>query len=227
MAIVIFGFDVVGIPEVVQEELPPGSAPVVNLFKIIAPSGGFNIDGVTQSLGDSTGPPIPDHEVLLTLSPAQLEPGQGANLRVEVRLNDEPAPGQFTVTLSSSDQQVAPVPTTVITDQQGVVLMEVIALNVGATTISATTTINNLVYGSNQVTLIVAVIDTAENYDATGYGVIRASLESSLSRGIFPNPQRLSHEEQDRKHPGDTGLSRIAFFANAELVFMPGFLQQR
>lgn len=224
MAITTFTFQVVGF---IEPPLPPPPAPVINIFRRDTSSGGYNLDGITQSLGEPPGPPVPEYEVLLTLSPAQREPGQGSSLRVEIRLNDQRVNGQFTISLSSSDQQVAPVPTSVITDQQGVVLMEVIALGVGSTTITATVTIDSVVYSSNQVTLLVITQEIAENYDATGYGVIRASTENTLSRGLFPNPQRLSHEEQHRKYGDDTGLRLVAYFANAELVFMPAFLMQK
>jgi hypothetical protein len=234
MAIHTFSFEVVGIPASTPPPGPvpapapaPTSAPVINLFRSLSPSGGYNLDGVTQSIGEPPGPPIPDYEVVLTLGPLQREPGQASTLHVEVRLNDLRATGQFTIVLTSTDQQVAPLPSSILTDSQGVAVMEVLAVGVGSTTISATVTINSVVYTSNQATLIVITQQTRENYDATGYGVIRASLESTLSRGLFPNPQRLSHEEQDRKYPGDTGLRRAAYFANAELVFMPAFLQQK
>ena len=225
MAIISFGFDVVGVPEGGPAS---GPAPVINIFRTVSGAGGYNLDGVTQSLGEPPGPPVPEYEILLTLSPTQREPGQGATLRIEIRLNDQPVDEQFTITLLSSDQQVAPVPNSVITDSRGIVLMEVLAFGIGSATISATSVIDGITYASNEVGLIVISGDVSENYDATGCGTIHLSLESTLSRGIYPQPERLSHEEQVRKYNGiDTGLSRVAQFANMELIFFPAFLQQK
>jgi hypothetical protein len=222
VALVSYTFEVLGTPTAGSTPV----APIINLFRRDAPLGGYNLDGVTQSMGEPPGPPLPEYSLRLSLTPTQREPGQASGLRIEVLLNNERALDNFLIQLVSSNQTVAPLPTSVMTDASGMVLMEVIAMGVGATTITATMTVGDGTYASNPVSMIVINEEARENYDMTGYGTVVISLESSLSRGIYPRPQRLSNEEQRNKYPDDTGLTRVAYYANMDFVFLPTFLQK-
>lgn len=218
---VSFSFQVRGTPDITAE-----APKVINLFSRDNSGGGYNLDGVTTSLGDAAGPPVANYKIILTLAPTQREPGQSSTMRIEVRLSDQRTNQQFTIALLSSNQTVAPLPSSVITDLQGVVVMEVVAASVGAATISASAIIDGVTYGSQQVSFIVITQEAGQNYDATGGGVVVLSLENSLSRGLFALPERLAHEEQILKYPDDTGLRRVAQYETMEVIFIPSFLQK-
>ncbi len=85
--------------------------------------------------------------------------------------------------------------------------------------------VDGTTYNSNVVTLIVATVEPPEDYGATGYGRVVLSVENPLASAMIPRVQRLSDQEQRRKHPTDTGLSRVGSYENLEVTFLPPFLQ--
>ena len=86
-------------------------------------------------------------------------------------------------------------------------------------------TIDGTVYEADDIEVEVTEPDAAENYDATGYGRVVMTIESPIANAMTPRIERLSHAEQSRLYPGDTGLSRLAKYENATIVFVPKELQ--
>src|SRR5690606_6567512 len=104
------------------------------------------------------------------------------------------------------------IPTSVTTVGNGTASFQIVGVSLGSATLSASMVIDGATYNSNQVTFSVITLDAPEDYNATGYGRVILSVENQLAAAMIPRVQRLSHQEQIRKHPTDTGLSRAATY---------------
>ncbi len=182
----------------------------------------INLDG---RYGPFTTDPQQDTYTLsVSLFPAQLEIGQATQVAIQARVNGLPVVGQ-TIQIETSDANVGLVPTEVYTGAEGLVVFQVIALALGAATITASMVVDGVTYPSNGAVFTVTTLDAPEDYDATGYGQVILSIESPLANALQARVQRLSNQEQIRKYPTDTGLHRLSSYENLEVTFLPPFLQ--
>lgn len=193
---------------------------MVNVFDRLK-NGRVNLDGRDTTL-DTGEPGGSSYTLTLTLAPLTVQIGQAATLTIRARKDGQPIPNQV-VSLSGTNSAVGVVPSSVTTN--GDYLLQIIALSLGTSTISASMVVDGTTYNSNTVGFVVATVEPPENYDATGYGQVVLSVESPLANAMIPRVQRLSDQEQKRKHPTDTGLSRLSSYENLEVTFLPPFLQ--
>lgn len=193
----------------------------MNLFDRLK-GGRINLDGRDSTL-DTGDPGESQYALTLQLAPAQVQIGQAATVVVRVR-KDATGFSQL-VTLSGTDDSVGATPASVMTNASGDYIFQVIGATLGTTTISASMVVDGQTYNSNSVTFIVATMEPPIDYGATGYGRVILSVENPLAAAMIPRVQRLSDQEQRRKHPTDTGLSRVASYENLEIEFLPTFLQ--
>jgi hypothetical protein len=180
------------------------------------------LSGSSINLGDrvTTGTPTVVYTLTLTISPVSLQPSQVATVTVRSFQDGAALAGQF-VSLTSSDTAVGTVPTTVTTSTGGAASFQIVAETIGTTTISASMVVDGDTYAAIPIVLTVSDQAGPEDYDATGHGRVTLVIESALANAMVPRIQRLSHQEQTRKYPGDTGLSRLTMYETKEIVFVP------
>ena len=193
-----------------------------NLFDRLNPDGSVSLDGRTESLGGGTD--VGGYSLTLTIAPAEFEIGKAAVVTVLARLNGIPIVDQV-IDLASDNGSVIAVASTVTTYTDGNSVFSIVGATVGSATISASMTIDGEVYNAASIEVTITTPDAPENYDATGYGRVSMTIESPIANAIVPMVERLSHAEQSRLYPGDTGLSRLAKYENATIVFVPKELQ--
>lgn len=168
------------------------------------------------------------YTLVIEVAPSRLNiTGLGA-LVARARLNGAPVVG-VEVALSSSDPAVVPLPASILTSTDGNALTNFTALALGSATLSAS--ISPIVDGepilveADDVVVVVADGQADDNYDATGYGSIRITLESPLANALYPQVVRLSDADQQRLFPGDTGLKRVARYESLQVTFMPAWMR--
>jgi len=193
-----------------------------NLFDRLNPDGSVSLDGRTESLGGGTD--VGGYSLTLTIAPAEFEIGKAAVVTVLARLNGIPIVDQV-IDLASDNGSVIAVASTVTTYTDGNSVFSIVGATVGSATISASMTIDGEVYNAASIEVTITTPDAPENYDATGYGRVSMTIESPIANAMVPMVERLSHAEQSRLYPGDTGLSRLAKYENATIVFVPKELQ--
>lgn len=193
-----------------------------NLFDRLNPDGSVSLDGRTESLGGGTD--VGGYSLTLTIAPAEFEIGKAAVVTVLARLNGIPIVDQV-IDLASDNGSVIAVASTVTTYTDGNSVFSIVGATVGSATISASMTIDGEVYNAASIEVTITTPDAPENYDATGYGRVSITIESPIANAMVPRVERLSHAEQSRLYPGDTGLSRLAKYENATIVFVPKELQ--
>lgn len=193
-------------------------APVVNIFERYT-GDAYNLDGRHETVAGTD-----TYALSITLAPAQIQVGAAALVTITARKNGQALAGQ-SVSVSSNAPSVTDVPSSVTTNESGVAVFEVIAFAIGAAQITASMVVDGNTVPSNAVFLAVVTVDAPEDYDATGYGQIVLSVEGPLAHAMQARVQRLSHQEQIRKFPTDTGLSRLSSYENTEVTFLPNFLQ--
>jgi len=193
-----------------------------NLFDRLNPDGSVSLDGRTESLGGGTD--VGGYSLTLTIAPAEFEIGKAAVVTVLARLNGIPIVDQV-IDLASDNGSVIAVASTVTTYTDGNSVFSIVGATVGSATISASMTIDGEVYNAASIEVTITTPDAPENYDATGYGRVSMTIESPIANAMVPRVERLSHAEQSRLYPGDTGLSRLAKYENATIVFVPKELQ--
>ena len=193
-----------------------------NLFDRLNPDGSVSLDGRTESLGGGTD--VGGYSLTLTIAPAEFEIGKAAVVTVLARLNGIPIVDQV-IDLASDNGSVIAVASTVTTYTDGNSVFSIVGATVGSATISASMMIDGEVYNAASIEVTITTPDAPENYDATGYGRVSMTIESPIANAMVPMVERLSHAEQSRLYPGDTGLSRLAKYENATIVFVPKELQ--
>jgi len=193
-----------------------------NLFDRLNPDGSVSLDGRTESLGGGTD--VGGYSLTLTIAPAEFEIGKAAVVTVLARLNGIPIVDQV-IDLASDNGSVIAVASTVTTYTDGNSVFSIVGATVGSATISASMTIDGETYNATSIEVTITTPDAPENYDATGYGRVSMTIESPIANAMVPRVERLSHAEQSRLYPGDTGLSRLAKYENATIVFVPKELQ--
>lgn len=185
------------------------------------------LDGNGLELTDENGEPIyvlSEYQLVLAITPLLAEPGGAVLVQILVTHEGEGYGGQV-VTLYTSDPGVGDIPATVTTAADGRAVFSIIGIMIGTATIAASMVAGGAVHTSNTVAFAIAQIEEPEDYDATGYGSVVLVIESALANALTPKVQRLSHQEQERNFPGDTGLRRLSFYETAEIVFLPKVLQ--
>ena len=195
---------------------------MTNVFVRHNADGSINLDGRTVSLGGGTD--VAGYSLTLTIAPAQFELGKAAVVTVRARRDGLPIVGQ-PVDLASDNGSIIAVAASVTTYTDGNSVFSIVAANLGSATISASMTIDGEVYNAASIEVTITTPDAPENYDATGYGRVSMTIESPIANAMVPMVERLSHAEQSRLYPGDTGLSRLAKYENATIVFVPKELQ--
>lgn len=179
----------------------------------------FNID--VRNSGEAIGSPF---KLVASVEPARIRVGEQAIVMFVATQNDVPL-HDVTVNITNSNPSVGVTPGFAVT-QSGSASFAFIALDEGTTNISGTMTVGSgVVYGSNVVTINTNEIEQSENYSATGYGRIVFNIEPFLAQGLYPRIERLSHEDQYTRFLNDSGLQWASYFANAEVEFIPAFLQ--
>lgn len=193
-----------------------------NLFDRLNPDGSVSLDGRTESLGGGTD--VAGYALTLAIAPVEFELGKSAVVTVRARQDGVPIVDQV-IDLASDNGSVIAVASTVTTYTDGNSVFSIVGATVGSATISASMTIDGTVYNATSIEVTVTTPDAPENYDATGYGRVSMTIESPIANAMVPRVERLSHAEQSRLYPGDTGLSRLAKYENATIVFVPKELQ--
>lgn len=193
-----------------------------NLFDRLNPDGSVSLDGRTESLGGGTD--VAGYALTLAIAPVEFELGKSAVVTVRARQDGVPIVDQV-IDLASDNGSVIAVASTVTTYTDGNSVFSIVGATVGSATISASMTIDGTVYNAASIEVTVTTPDAPENYDATGYGRVSITIESPIANAMVPRVERLSHAEQSRLYPGDTGLSRLAKYENATIVFVPKELQ--
>lgn len=193
-----------------------------NIFDRYNPDGSVNLDGRTEPLGGGTD--VAGYSLTMTIAPAQFELGRSAVVTVRARQDGVPIPDQV-VDLASDNGSIVAVASTVTTATDGNSVFSIVGAALGSATISASMTIAGTTYDAVDIEVTVTAPDAPENYDATGYGRVSMTIESPIANAMTPQVDRLSHAEQSRLYPGDTGLSRLAKYENATIVFVPKGLQ--
>lgn len=192
--------------------LPSGD---INLFDRLAGQE-INLDGRFGPY--DSGAPVGDGFTLtLAMAPLKIEPNRAATVTVEGLQRGAPLAGQV-VSMTSSNPAVGLVPATVTTSTNGKAVFQIIGLALGSTIISA-----SFLGGISATpqTLTVAEQAAPLDYNASGYGRVTLVIESPLANALTARVQRLSHQEQIRKYPDDTGLRRLSHYETAEIVFLP------
>lgn len=184
-------------------------------------NGAINLDGRDGTLdGGGQQPGEDSYSLTLSIAPAQVQPGAAATVTVQARRNGQPVVGQ-SVSIFGSDSSVGPVPASVSTSTAGNAIFQIVGGDLGSTTISASMEIDGITYSSTPVVLSVSEQAAPDDFSATGLGQVTLVIESSLANAMAPRIQRLSHQEQTRKFPNDTGLKRLTMYETKELVFVP------
>lgn len=193
-----------------------------NLFNRVNGDGSINLDGRTDPLDG--GPTAAGYSLTLSIAPVQFELGRSAVVTVRARRDGLPIADQV-VSLSSDNGSVIAVPATVTTYTDGNSVFSIVGAALGSASIGASMTIGGTVYPATAIEVTIASPDAPEDYDATGFGRVSMTIESPIANAMAPNVVRLSHAEQQRLYPGDTGLSRLAKYENVTIVFVPKELQ--
>lgn len=191
----------------------------INVFDRLK-DGAINVDGRDGSLDSGAD----GYSIVLTIAPATVEPGALFDVTVRARKNGDPIADQ-TIGINTTSSTPGDPPASVQTDAAGDARFAIIADAVGTATLTATMVIDGVTYTSNSVQITVSSITPPVDADATGHGRVLLNIENPLAGALLPKPQRLSDQEQRRKHPGDTGLSRVGSYENLKVTFIPSFLQ--
>lgn len=153
-------------------------------------------------------------EVLLQVSPTQIGSNDQAALKVTVLRNNVPV-SSATVTFTNSNPSVALVPSSLVTNASGVIVLSLIGLDEGSTTITATYDGTS----SNSSTLTVSEAEAPVEYEAQGAGVITVEGESPLSWMLSPRVVRMTDADHQSLFPGDTIYALVPQMAEREITF--------
>ena len=178
---------------------------------------GTQINIETRQQDASVGLP---YQLVMTLSPGTIEVDGQTIVRFRATLNGVPIEGFTNIHVENTNPTVAVAPD-VFALLNGVGQFAMIGLAEGTTSVSASMVISGITYASNSATITVDDRDLTENYAATGYGKIVADIEPAIAAALVPRVERLSHEEQQIKYPGDDGLKWATHFSTATVTFVP------
>lgn len=214
----------------------------INIFPRYNPDGTLNIEGrlppaptpapgpapgPSPSPGPSPGPaPVSTYTLSMLMNPQQVQVSQATTVTLKAQYNGLPLTDQ-TISVTSTNQAIGLVPSSIVTNSAGEALFSIIGLNVGTATISASMLVPGATVSANSVVLTVTDFEAPENYAATGLGRVTFSVESAMVTALYPKLQRLSDSDQQRRSPGDDGLKWAYYFAGATITFIPKELLQK
>lgn len=195
----------------------------INIRERLNPDGTINLDGRSDSSG-GPGEGEDSYELRLQIAPLQVQPYAQATVTIRASKNGQPLAGQE-VTLDSDAPSVADVPASVTTNESGIYVFAIIGGAIGDAIISASMVVDGQTINATPLELVVADYDPPVDLNATGAGIVELVLEPRLVYALFPQPERLSHQQQQKDFPGDMGLQLLHFFETAPITWMPRHLQ--
>jgi len=161
------------------------------------------------------------YRIVLTANPPRFPVGGVTEMLFYVTLNDVPFANDLTIVVRNTNPLLGNTPVSIVAQGgTGIARFSIIGLTEGVTTISGEATISGLSYTSNPVTIGTNEAEINENYGATGYGQVTFSLEPNIAVSLTPRIERLSHEEQKAKYPGDDSLKWASYFGAVDVVFI-------